>query len=157
MRRFGVARATSPDAHSGHPALRLLGGNLASAILAALGFLRRLGGTGNPSRTVRQSACYPDRVFEAAEPGELALGELACAGLGAFDGGGAGEAALDEVDRLGVAGRLAGGGADAGGMQGGLGLFKNAAGKHGFDAAVDAVGEDPSREIDDKHLPGEGG
>jgi hypothetical protein len=30
-------------------ALRSLGGNLAFAILAALGFLRRLRGTGNPS------------------------------------------------------------------------------------------------------------
>ena len=55
---LGVARATSPDARyvdqsayggSVPAALRSLGGNLAFAILAALGFLRRLHGTGNPS------------------------------------------------------------------------------------------------------------
>ena len=34
---------------TGIPALRSLGGNLAFAILAALGFLRRSIGTGNPS------------------------------------------------------------------------------------------------------------
>lgn len=46
----GVARAISPDAHSAHPARRSLGGSLALAILAPLGFLRRSIGTGNPSR-----------------------------------------------------------------------------------------------------------
>jgi len=52
--RAGVARAISPDAHSGHPALRSLGGNFALAILAPLGFLRRSIGTGNPSRCFTQ-------------------------------------------------------------------------------------------------------
>jgi WD40 repeat protein len=52
--RAGVARAISPDAHSGHPALRSLVGNFALAILAPLSFLRRSIGTGNPSRCFTQ-------------------------------------------------------------------------------------------------------
>ena len=56
----GVARAISPDARYGHPALHSLGGNLASAILAALGFLRRSIGTGNPSCITEQT---PARAF----------------------------------------------------------------------------------------------
>jgi WD40 repeat protein len=62
----GVARAISPDARCGHPALRSLGGNLASAILAALGFLRRSIGTGNPSRCAgRQSDMLIGAVLSA--------------------------------------------------------------------------------------------
>ena len=50
----GLAHAISPDARYGHPALRSLGGNLASAILASLGFLRRSIGMGNPSSITDQ-------------------------------------------------------------------------------------------------------
>jgi hypothetical protein len=50
---LGVARAISPHARYGAPGLRSLGGNLAFAILAALGFLRRSIGTGNPERRTR--------------------------------------------------------------------------------------------------------
>ena len=58
MTRLGVARAASPDVRYGHPARRSLGGNLAFAILAALGFLRRLRGTGNPGAdTVARGKC----------------------------------------------------------------------------------------------------
>jgi hypothetical protein len=46
----GIARAISPDAHFGHPALRSLDAALAFAILASLGQQRRSIGTGNPSR-----------------------------------------------------------------------------------------------------------
>jgi hypothetical protein len=49
--RLGVAHAVSPDAPFRHPAFRSLGGNLAFAILAALGFLRRSIGMGDPSRS----------------------------------------------------------------------------------------------------------
>ena len=52
--RLRVGRATSPDVRFGHPALRSLGGNRAFAILAALGFLRRLRGTANPE----QDCCW---------------------------------------------------------------------------------------------------
>jgi hypothetical protein len=38
----GIARAISADARYRHPAVRSLDGNLAFAILAALGFQRRL-------------------------------------------------------------------------------------------------------------------
>ena len=44
-----VTRSISPDARFRHPAFRSLGGNLAFALRAALCFLRRSIGTGNPS------------------------------------------------------------------------------------------------------------
>jgi hypothetical protein len=48
-RRRTLAKSTNPLRGSVPAALHSLGGNLAFAILAALGFLRRLHGTGNPS------------------------------------------------------------------------------------------------------------
>ena len=49
--KLGVANAVSPDARFRHPAFRSLGGTLAFAILAALGFLRRSIGIGDPSQS----------------------------------------------------------------------------------------------------------
>jgi hypothetical protein len=64
--RLGVARATSPDVRCGPPGLRSLGGNLAFAILAALGFLRRLRGTGNPELTHAYAARLEGGHFTAS-------------------------------------------------------------------------------------------
>ncbi len=75
--RLGVARAISPDARFRHPAFRSLGGNLAFAILASLGFLRRLHGTGNPSRepmwifSLSRGAGLARKIFLAASWGGL--------------------------------------------------------------------------------------
>jgi|688.fasta_scaffold570644_2 hypothetical protein len=49
--KLGVAHAVSPDARFRHPAFSSLEGNLAFAILAALGFLRRSIGMGDPSQS----------------------------------------------------------------------------------------------------------
>ena len=58
MRRLRVARAMSPDARFGHPALSLARRKPRFAFRAALGFLRRLRGTGNPGAdTVARGKC----------------------------------------------------------------------------------------------------
>ena len=76
----------------------------------------------------------------------MTLGELAGAELGSADGFGTVDPAVEEIDRLGVARGLRGGGADApGGCKGRGSLLDDPAGKHRLDAAVDPLG---------KRLPG---
>ena len=84
----------------------------------------------------------PVDVGEASEPFHLAAGELAGGDFDLFDGVGEGEAALEVVDELAVAGGFGGGGGKlAVVFEEVADLVEPAGGNHGFGAGVDAAVE----------------